>query len=147
MLLSSEKKDWFMALLFQLAKKYEVQLQAWAIMSNHYHFIGVVPSQPDSLGQFIRHLHSASAVRINREDNAPRRKVWYQYWDKLISFNRSYLARLNYVNNNPVHHRVIDNAENYHWCSAAWFKTNMDRAFTQTVASFKMDQLNVHDDF
>jgi len=54
---------------------------------------------------------------------------------------------LNYVYHNPVHHGLIDNAENYPWCSAAWFGRNAPAGFVKTVLSFKTDQLKIPDDF
>jgi putative transposase len=142
-----ERKTKFMNLFFELAAQYGWQLQAWAIMSNHYHFIAHSPENPENLKDFMLHLHSLSATVFNREDNTPSRKFWYQFWDKLITFEKSYLARLNYVNKNPVHHGVAADAENYFWCSAAWFKTNSDKAFARTVENFKIDKLNVYDNF
>ncbi len=73
--------------------------------------------------------------------------MWYQFWDKLISFEKSYYARSNYVNKNTVHHKVVSKAEDYYWCSEAWFKGNSDKVFVRTVESFKTDKLNVYDDF
>lgn len=146
-LASPERKTRFMNLLFELAFQYDWILQTWAIMSNHYHFIAQSPEKSDNLKDFMLHLHSLSSTEFNREDNIPSRKIWYQFWDKLISFEKSYFARLNYVNRNPVHHKIVEKAEDYFWCSAAWFKTNGNRAFVKTVESFKTDKLNVYDDF
>jgi putative transposase len=146
-LISSDRKTRFMNLLFELSEKYGWKLQAWAIMSNHYHFIALSPENPDNMKEFIQELHSLSATEFNREDNSPKRRVWYQFWDKLISFEKSYLARLHYVNRNPLHHKVVERAEDYFWCSEAWFRSNADKAFVKTVESFKIDKLNVYDEF
>jgi putative transposase len=141
------RKTRFMNLFFELSEKYGWKLQAWAIMSNHYHFIAHSPENPYNLKDFILHLHSLSSTEFNREDKTPARKMWYQFWDKLISFEKSYYARLNYVNKNPVHHMIVEKAEDYFWCSKAWFNSNADKAFVKTVESFKTDKLNVYDDF
>ena len=73
--------------------------------------------------------------------------MWFQFWDSHITFERSYLARLNYVHQNPVKHGLVQLAENYQWCSASWFTQNGSPAFVKTVKTFKIDQLNVPDDF
>ncbi len=146
-LLSPERRTYFMNLLFKLATQYERNLQAWAIMSNHYHFIAQSPEKPENLKDFIVHLHSLSSTEFNREDNSPSRKICYQFWDKLISFDKSYYARLHYVNKNPVHHKVTQNADDYFWCSSAWLRAHSDKSFSRTVESFKIDKLNVYDDF
>jgi putative transposase len=51
------------------------------------------------------------------------------------------------VNHNPVRHGVVQLAENYRWCSAAWFIQNASPAFVKTVMGFKIDQLKVPDNF
>ncbi len=84
---------------------------------------------------------------MNDLDGEPGRKVWFQYWDTLLSFERSFLARLNYVHNNPVKHGLVKIATRYPWCSASWFEQNADRSFYNTVMNFKTDRVNVRDDF
>ena len=53
------------------------------------------------------------------------------YWDTQITFQRSCLARLNYVRQNPVHHGVVHKASEYHWCSAAGFERSARAAFVK----------------
>ena len=134
-------------LLFDIAEEYDWRLQAWAVMSNHYHFLALSPEDAGSLKKLVSKLHTLSAKEINREDKTPGRKVWFQYWDSLITFERSYFARLHYVHQNPVHHGVTKVAENYPWCSAGWFTLHAEPAFQKTVMSFKIDKVKVADDF
>jgi putative transposase len=121
-------------------------LQAWAVFPNHYHFVAQVP-QAQNLKRFARHLHSTTAIAMNREDNLPGRKVWFQYWESHITFQRSYLVRLNYVHQNPVRHGIVRLASAYPWCSAAWFERKANPAFFKTVISFPSDKLDIPDDF
>jgi len=51
------------------------------------------------------------------------------------------------VHHNPAAHGVVPVAENYKWCSAAWFAQTAPAALVNTVNSFKIDQVNVPDDF
>ena len=73
--------------------------------------------------------------------------MWFQYWDSVITFQASHLARLNYVHHNPAHHKVVDDAVTYRWCSAAWFERNAPVAFVKTVKNFKTDRVRVVDNF
>ena len=82
--------------LMEYAKQYDWHLQAWAVLSNHYHFIGS-SSNPASLKEFICSLHTDTARHVNDLDKTTNRKVWYQYWDSHISYQKSYYARLNTV--------------------------------------------------
>ncbi|MDI6736459.1 MAG: hypothetical protein QME42_09780 [bacterium] len=95
----------------------------------------------------IRHLHSVIAHQINAIEKTPKRKVWFQYWETRITYDKSYFTRLNYVHNNPVQHGLVLYADQYEWCSAKWFKLYADKSFFRTVSSFKFDKVNVKDDF
>lgn len=134
-------------LLFELADKYKWNLQAWAIMSNHYHFVAASPEDPATLKKMLSTLHTLTARDLNRMDHSPKRRVWYNYYDSHITYEKSWLARLKYVHHNPAHHGVVQNAERYEWCSAAWFAREASNAFVKTVNSFKVDQVKVYDEF
>ena len=132
--------------LLKLANVYGWQLEAWAVFSNHYHFIAHSP--PDcaqSLAAMLKTLHGKSAPWVNRLDRAPGRHVWHSYRDTRLTYERSYLARLNYVHQNAVHHRLVPLANQYPWCSAAWFERTASAAQVKTIYSFKTDTINVLD--
>ena len=133
--------------LFDVAEEFGWQLQAWAVLSNHYHFVAVSPEDATTLRPLVGKLHMLTAKELNRIDCTPGRQVWYQYWDSRITYEQSYLARLRYVHTNPVHHGVVQDAAAYEWCSAAWFEREAERAFAETVRSFKTDRVNVMDEF
>ena len=132
--------------LLELSKKYGWELQAWAVFSNHYHFIAE-SRRPGTLRQLVRHLHSVSAKEINSRDGAPSRTVWFQYWDTLLSYQKAYLARLNYVHTNAVRHGLVREPSAYPWCSAGWFQRTASRAFQETVMAFPSDRVRVPDEF
>lgn len=133
--------------LLHLAKQYDWQLEAWAVFSDHYHFVGRSPANAGSLKQLIAHLHAESAREVNKLDGTPARKVWHNYWDTRLTFERSYLVRLNYVHHNAMHHKLVPVANQYRWCSAVWFERTCMPATVKMVYSFKSDQLKVPDDF
>ena len=47
--------------LLKIAAEHGWQLQAWAIFSNHYHFVTLSPVPPTSLRRLIQELHSVTA--------------------------------------------------------------------------------------
>jgi putative transposase len=133
--------------LLSLARRHGWHRQAWAVFSNHYHFIASSPDDPSSLRRFLQHLHSETARAVNRMDHAGDRRVWFTYWDTHLTYERSYLARLQYVHENAVHHGVVRDPAAYEWCSARWFEATANTAFFKVVSSFKTDRLNIRDDF
>ncbi len=144
---SPELLDLLCDSLLALAPNYGWQLQAWAVLANHYHFIALSPAKAEALRPFIRHLHSITAREINRIEGTGGRKIWFQYWDTHLTYEKSYFARLNYVHRNAVHHSLVRVPSAYPWCSASWFEARADPAFYSRIMSMPSDRLNIPDDY
>jgi len=68
--------------LLKVAADFGWRLEAWAVFSNHYHFIGHSPADAataENLSRMLGLLHEKTAKWINRLDDAPARKVWHNY--------------------------------------------------------------------
>lgn len=122
-----EKKSLLQDILFELIHTHELSLKAWAIFSNHYHIIIENWASPLSLPKFLNDLHRISATELNKMDHAPERRIWYKYWDTLISNRNSYFSRIKYVMENPVKQNIVKIASDYEWCSAWWFENFSDQ--------------------
>lgn len=133
--------------LLSLAEAFGWQLHAWAVFSNHYHFVAYAPKDPSNLSVWIAKLHHSTAVVVNRYDQAPNRQVWHQFRDTNITIHTSYLARLNYVHQNPVKHGLVLRASEYQWCSANRFEMTASRSFVRSVYSFDYTKVKIPDDF
>ncbi len=131
--------------LFELALQMGWMLQAWAVTANHYHFVAQSPQDGETLRQLIRKLHGRTSKWINEDDRITGRRVWFQYWDSILTYERSYFARLNYVHQNPVKHGLVCQAEAYPWCSAGWFARTATPAFYRRIRGMATDRLNVMD--
>ncbi len=143
---SRAKLDFLQLKLFEIAESHGISLQAWAIFPNHYHFIGHI-ERDIRLGAFAKRLHASTATFVNKLDGVTGRQVWFQYWDSRLTFENSYYARLNYVHNNAVHHRIVKVAARYPWCSAGWFEREAQRPFRETIHRLRTDKINVYDPF
>lgn len=139
-----ERLDIALDRLIGLAGQYRWTLEAWAVLSNHYHFVGHSPAgemSAVSLKAFRKHLHADITRELNRVDRSPGRRIWHNYRDTHLTFQRSYLARLHYTHRNPEHHGVVPRAEDYPWCSAAAFGRACSPAWVKTIGSFRYDQI------
>jgi len=142
-----EKKEFLQDLLFRCVSEHSWDLDAWAILSNHYHLVLRSSNQPRKFRSLIRKFHSLSARWVNEFDRTPGRRVWFQYWDTLITYQGSYLARLAYVHANAVRHGLVMHPEDYPWCSAAWFLRHAPKELAEQVVRFHMDKMKIYDDF
>ena len=136
--------------LLTVAGQFRWQLETWAVFSNHYHFVAHSPGDAQdasNLSAMLSVLHVKTAGWVNKPDNAPGRKVWFNFWDTRLTHQRSYLARLNYVHQNAVKHGLVPVACQYPWCSAAWFERTASAAMVKSIYRFKMDRISVTDEF
>jgi len=142
-------KDWLEQTLFDIAEKCGWKLEAWAVLSNHYHFIAHVgegEGNANSLRSGVTKLHSLATQELNRRDGTPgRTRLWQNFWDTHLTLQHGYLARLNYVHRNAVHHGIVHLATDYKWCSAREFKKAVTPAWLKTVASFQFTEIAAKD--
>ncbi|MCU0772531.1 MAG: hypothetical protein MUE94_12310 [Verrucomicrobia bacterium] len=136
--------------LLTMARDFGWELEAWAVFSNHYHFVAhSPPDAPDAsnLSDMLSVLHVKTSGWINKLDRTPARQVWFNFRETRLSYQKSYLARLNYVHQNPVKHGLVPVANQYPWCSAAWFEREASAAMVKSIYRFKVDKIQANDDF
>jgi len=147
---ASQRLDVLHRALLSVTRKFSWDLEAWAVLSNHYHFVAKSPRDSEdasTLSRMLGVLHARTAAWINRLDGQPRRKVWHNFWDTKLTYQKSYLARLNYVHQNAVKHGLVPVANQYQWCSARWFEQIASPAMVRSIYRFKIDQLSIRDNF
>lgn len=133
--------------LLTVARDHGWNSEAWAVFSNHYHFVAQSAAEPENLSAMLSTLHRKTALWINKLDATPNRKVWFNYFETHLTYERSYLTRLSYVHQNAVKHGLVPVATQYRWCSARWLESTTDSAFRRTLDRLKIDRVNVLDEF
>ena len=117
MFFAFEDRQAYLDWLNDYAQKYNVEILAYCLMTNHIHIIAV-PSTEDGLQKIFKPLHMRYAQRINRA------RGWkgYLWQGRFFSspLDEAYLwAAIRYVERNPVRAKLVRKAENYPWSSAA----------------------------
>jgi len=137
--------------ILKITAEYGWRLEAWAVFSNHYHFVAHSPefslNGGESLSEMLAILHNKLAAWVNRLDGSRGRKVWHNFWESRMTRQSSYLARLHYVHQNAARHGLVAVGNQYPWCSAAWFERVASPAMVRSIYRFKLDRVNVRDDF
>ena len=147
MLMSAEGRGVLCETLLAQAERHGWTLEAWSVLTNHYHFIAGAPEEASTLKLLVQGLHSISARWLNSLDGKPGRRVWQNYWDTCIDLEWSYLARLRYVHENPVRHHLVARAEDYRFCSYRWFMERSSSELRERVLNAPIDRLELRDDY
>lgn len=142
-----KKRQFLLETLFDRSKLLGWEIQAWAILNNHYHFIGKAPENASTLSKLTRQIHSITAVQFNQWDKTFGRQVWFNYWDTCLTYEKAYLARLHYVHMNQVKHGLVENAMDYPYCSYRWFIEQGHDSLRKQVLDQPINRINVTDDF
>src|SRR3989338_11370189 len=84
-LITDLHKKIFLDVLNEAINSFAYKLHGWAININHYHLLLHVSSD---LPKFVQKLHGKSSFLLNKFDKVSGRKVWTNYWDRCIRFER-----------------------------------------------------------
>jgi len=116
---------------------------AWVALPNHYHCLLLAPEEVGTLSRLLKSMHRFTARRWNKEDGAPGRQVWYQYWDTCIDSVGSFYARVNYIHHNPVKHgRVREPAEYPHSSYLRW-RDSEDLDLGEIESAYPWERLSI----
>jgi len=113
--------------VLKVAANFGWRLEAWAVFSNHYHFVAQSPELEDnakSLGRMLSSLHEKTAKWVNRLDRMPGRQVWFNFRETTLTYEKSHLARLNYTHQNAVKHGLVPVANSISVVFSAMVRAN-----------------------
>ncbi|MCK4908551.1 MAG: transposase [Planctomycetes bacterium] len=112
-------KKYFLEVLFKGCEKYKWTLEDWVVLDNHYHIMLDAPDNSENLPGFINGVHKFTALWIKKNVSEAQKaqKIFYNYWDSCITYERSYFTRLNYIHFNPIKHGYTKEAEKYEFGS------------------------------
>src|SRR5215211_3109613 len=85
-------RDFLQQLLFAKAKEHECELQAWCLLTNHYHLV-LSTDDGGKLKAMLGKLHSEGSRVANECDGVRDRKVWFQFRETQLTYEKSWLAR------------------------------------------------------
>ena len=104
--------------LRHVAAKYECELHAYCLMTNHVHLL-LTPPAPDACGLMIRDL-GCSYVRYFNGRHGRTGTLWEgRYRACLVESPAYVLGCYRYIENNPAHARMVDHPRDYRWSSYA----------------------------
>jgi putative transposase len=109
-----------LALLDENARKFDVALHAYVLMTNHFHLLAT-PGTTDGLPLLMQAV-GRSYVRYFNQKQARTGTLWEgRYRSTLIEADRYLLACMAYIDLNPVRAGMVANAKDYPWSSHAHY--------------------------
>ncbi len=131
----SNNREWFdlplqvvwnicMASLKISNTKYPVKLQAFVLMSNHYHLMLWTPNA--DLDKFMYVLNSSISKLMREQTGRINRIFGDRYKWSLIDDIKYYQTCLKYIYQNPLKAKIIQRCEDYKYSSIYYVSRNCD---------------------
>jgi putative transposase len=148
-LVSEKSKTRLLDSIKQSCEKYGWVLEDWVILDNHYHLMLNAPDRVDTLGAMFKEIHKFTAMWLkeNFTELKEEKKIFYNYWDSCITFEKSYFTRLNYIYYNPVRHGYIEEAGDYLGGSYRLRLQTEPDHLNQMKEKYPWDKIKVKDNF
>lgn len=126
---TSDQFKFFLGLLSEQSRNYEVAVHAYVLMSNHFHLLVTPRADNQGLPRMMQAV-GRSYVRYFNDLNARSGTLWEgRYRSTLIDAQGYFLACQAYIDLNPVRAGLVTAAADYPWSSYAHY------------AGFRIDKL------
>jgi putative transposase len=109
-------RAFFLKVLAESASRYEMQVHAYCLMTNHIHLL-VTPMASDALSRTMRRLGSIYASFINKRYERTGSLWGGRFRSCLVDTERYFLVCQRYIELNPVRAGIVATAGDYQWSS------------------------------
>lgn len=114
--LDEDDHDRYLELLGHYAPKFGLGINAYCVMTNHVHIVGV-PQHEDSIARVLKECHGVYAAEFNKK-YGKNGHVWQARPYSCPLDEAHTWAAIRYVERNPVRAGIVGRAEDYPWSSA-----------------------------
>ena len=107
----------FLKTLYRYRREGRYQLHAFVIMSEHVHLL-LTPAQTVTLEHAVQLIKGGYSHALGTLFGR-KREIWQRgFTDHRIRDNRDFIHHQNYIHQNPVEQRLVNNPREYRYCSA-----------------------------
>jgi putative transposase len=119
--------------LLMFMSEHDALIHAWCILPNHYHLL-VTNDNIISLLGMLGKLHGRTSFKWNQQDSQRgRRQVWCKASERGMRSDRHFWATVNYIHNNPVHHKYVRHWQDWPLSSAIEFLDNTGKEHAEEM--------------
>lgn len=105
-----------LSLLAQNARKFEVSLHGYVLMTNHFHLLAT-PTTLDGVSLLMQAVGRSYVRRFNQQQGRSGTLWEGRYRSTLIEADRYFLACMAYIDLNPVRAGLVATPRDYPWSS------------------------------
>lgn len=109
-----DRRDW-LAIVGQVAERFQWRVYAFCQMSNHYHLLARTPEP--NLARCMRHLNGVYTQRFNRQHHRCGHLLQGRYHAAIVDDQTYLLEVIRYVLLNPVRAGMVAHAAEWPWSS------------------------------
>lgn len=113
--IDDEDKLKYLNILGEKMEESNYTLYAYCIMSNHSHLI--LKEENQTLPNIMRRINTSYAQYFNRKYGRVGHVFQGRYRSEPIGDDSYLLTAIRYVHNNPVKAKLVENCEDFRWCS------------------------------
>jgi len=106
----------YLGLLEHYTRKYQLDIWAYCLMTNHVHLL-VVPHEESALGQGIGLVNMTFTQHLNRKYKRSGRIWQNRFFSSVVDTDAYLWAVARYIENNPVAAGMVEEAVAYDWSS------------------------------
>ncbi|MCW5559957.1 MAG: hypothetical protein KIT22_19230 [Verrucomicrobiae bacterium] len=129
---SPQRMEEFSATLLRVFQEHATHPVAWCVLPNYYHALVEAPNILKLLHELGR-FHGRTSHGWNGEESCRGRQVFHRAVERFMRSERHFLATVNYVHNNPVHHGYVRLWTEWPWSSAVEYLEQMGRAEAERI--------------
>jgi putative transposase len=124
--------DMFANDLLDVFRQHSTRTVAWCVLPNHYHALVAAPNILKLLYELGR-FHGRTSHAWNGEEKRRGRQVFHRATERYMRSERHFFGTINYIHNNPVHHRYARLWTEWRWSSASDYLAQIGRAEVKRI--------------
>ncbi len=126
--------------------KYQVEIWAYCLMTNHIHLLAV-PHESYGLARGVGLTNMVYTQHLNRKYRRSGRIWQNRFFSSVVDTDEYLWAVARYVESNPVVAGLVASAEAYEWSSAKCHLLGMDDLLVKKSAWLKPEDLEAYRNF
>jgi len=108
----NEYIEYYISLIKQYQKKFDIEILAYCIMSNHAHLL-IFTEKVDMMSSFMHLINSLYAQKYNKIENRVGHVFRNRYLSESICSEKYLINCINYIHKNPVKAGIVKKCSEY----------------------------------